>query len=60
MALKITLKRGLIGCTDRQRATVRALGLKRIRDSVVRPDSPQLRGAVRAVAHLIEVEEVPS
>lgn len=60
MALKITLKRGLIGSTDRQRETVRTLGLRKIRDSVTRPDSPSLRGALRAVAHLVEVEEVPS
>lgn len=60
MNLKITLTRGLIGCTERQRATVRSLGLRRIRDSVTRPDSPQLRGAVRAIGHLIHVEEVRS
>ena len=60
MALKITLRRGLIGSTDRQRETVRTLGLKKIRDSVVRPDTPQVRGAVKAVAHLVDVEEVSS
>ena len=58
--VKITLVRGLIGCTERQRASVRTLGLRRIRDSVVREDSPVVRGALRAVAHLVEVEEVRS
>ena len=58
MALKITLVRGLIGCTYRQRETVRMLGLRRIRDEVVRDDTPAVRGAVRAIAHLISVEEV--
>lgn len=58
MALKITLVRGLVGCTDRQRETVRTLGLRTIRQTVVRDDSPVVRGAVRAVAHLVEVEEV--
>ncbi|HEX9774042.1 MAG TPA: 50S ribosomal protein L30 [Actinomycetota bacterium] len=56
--LKITLRRGLVGCTERQRETVRTLGLRAIRSSVVREDTPSLRGAVRAVAHLVEVEEV--
>ncbi len=60
MALKITLVRGLIGCTDRQRETVRMLGLRRIRDEVVRDDTPAIRGAVRAIAHMIAVEEVTS
>jgi len=58
--LKITLKRGLIGQTERQRETVRTLGLRRIRDSVTRDDTPAVRGALRAVAHLVEVEEVRS
>ncbi|MFA5890781.1 MAG: 50S ribosomal protein L30 [Actinomycetota bacterium] len=56
--IKVTLRRGLIGCTERQRETVRSLGLRKIRQSVVRDDTPQARGAVRAVAHLVEVEEV--
>lgn len=56
--IKVTLRRGLVGCTDRQRETVRSLGLRKIRQSVVREDTPQTRGAVRAVAHLVEVEEV--
>jgi large subunit ribosomal protein L30 len=58
--LKITLRKGMVGCTERQRETVRSLGLRRIRQSVVREDSPTLRGAVTAVAHLIDVEEVSS
>ncbi|MCU1438615.1 MAG: ribosomal protein, partial [Naasia sp.] len=41
-----------------QRDTLRSLGLKRIGDSVVREDSSQLRGYVRAVAHLVKVEEI--
>jgi len=57
MALKITLVRGLVGCTERQRETVRTLGLRKIRQSVVREDTPLVRGAVRAVAHLVKVEE---
>lgn len=55
--LKITLLRGLAGTTQDQRATVRSLGLRRIRQSVVREDRPEVRGMVRKVLHLIDVEE---
>jgi large subunit ribosomal protein L30 len=58
MALKITLTRGFVGCTERQRETARSLGLRKIRASVVRPDNETVRGAVRAIAHLVTVEEV--
>ena len=58
MSLRITLTKGLVGCTERQRETVRTLGLRKIRQSVVRKDSPEVRGAVRAIAHLVRVEEV--
>ncbi|MGZ4119394.1 MAG: 50S ribosomal protein L30 [Actinomycetota bacterium] len=58
MKVKITLVRGLVGCTERQRETVRTLGLRAIGRSVERPDGPGLRGALRSVAHLVTVEEV--
>jgi large subunit ribosomal protein L30 len=58
MAIKVTLVRSVIGCTDDQRSTVRTLGLRRIRDSVVREDKPEVRGLLRKVAHLVAVEEV--
>jgi len=60
MAIKVTLVRSVIGCTDDQRSTVRTLGLRRIRDSVVRDDKPEVRGLLRKVAHLVSVEEVPA
>ena len=41
-----------------QRDTLRSLGLKRIGDSVVRPDDAQTRGYVKTVAHLVKVEEI--
>lgn len=41
-----------------QRATVRALGLHRIRDTALHEDTPQIRGMVNKVNHLVEVEEV--
>ena len=55
---KITLTRSLIGYPKDQRATVKALGLGKIRTSVVKEDSASLRGMLHKVAHLVEVEEV--
>ena len=57
--LKITLVRGLVGTTKEQRATVRSLGLRKIHQSVERPDRPEVRGAVGKVLHLVRVEEAP-
>lgn len=59
-SLRITLLRGFVGCTERQRETVRTLGLRKIRQSVVREDTPDVTGAIRSVAHMIKVEEVSS
>jgi large subunit ribosomal protein L30 len=56
--LRITQVRSTIGARWRQRESMRTLGLKRIRHSVVREDSPQTRGLIAAVHHLVEVEEV--
>jgi large subunit ribosomal protein L30 len=55
--LRITQRRSRNGATPRQRDTLRSLGLRRIRHSVEHEDSPQVRGMVRKVAHLVEVEE---
>jgi len=56
--LKITQTRSLIGQKQDQRDTVKSLGLHRIRDSVTHNDTPQIRGMVKKVIHLIRVEEV--
>ena len=56
--LRITQVRSIIGARWRQRESLRTLGLKRIRHSVVREDSPQTRGLIAAVHHLVEVEAV--
>ena len=56
--LKVTQIRSAIGTKPNQRQTLRSLGLKRISDSVVQEDRPEIRGMVRAVAHLVTVEEV--
>ena len=58
--LKVTQVRSPIGGTANQRATLRTLGLKRIRDVVVKDDRPEIRGMVKTVAHLVTVEEVDS
>jgi large subunit ribosomal protein L30 len=55
--LTITQVKSSNGSDARQRDTLRSLGLRRIGHSVERPDSPQLRGMVHAVRHLVMVEE---
>lgn len=60
MSLAITQLRSSIGGKSNQRDTLRSLGLHRIGDRVVRPDSPEVRGMVRVVTHLVAVEEVRS
>jgi large subunit ribosomal protein L30 len=55
--LKITLKKSTIGSKKDQIATVKALGLKKIRDVVEQEDTPQIRGMINKVSHLVEVEE---
>jgi large subunit ribosomal protein L30 len=56
-SLLITQVKSANGANQRQRDTLRSLGLRRIGHTVERPDSPQLRGMVHAVRHLIVVEE---
>ena len=56
--LKVIQTRSKIGGKHMHRETLRTLGLKRIGDIVVKEDSPQVRGMVRTVAHLVTVEEV--
>jgi large subunit ribosomal protein L30 len=56
--LKITQVKSVIGSKQDHKKTVRALGLKRIRDSRVHEDTPQIRGMVHKVRHLVSYEEV--
>jgi large subunit ribosomal protein L30 len=56
--LKITQTKSGIGNKQNQRETLRTLGLKRIRDVVVKEDRPEIRGMVATVKHLVSVEEV--
>jgi len=56
--LKVTQTRSVIGTTRDMRATVRSLGLHRIRDHVVVEDKPEIRGMIDKVKHLVKIEEV--
>ena len=56
-SLHITLKRSGIGCTHRQRETLRGLGLMRRGRTVIHKDSTAVRGMIAKVRHLIEVRE---
>lgn len=56
--LQLTWKRSCIGRPDRQHRTIKALGFKKLNSVVVHEDTPQIRGMIRAVAHLIECCEV--
>ncbi len=58
--LIVTQVRSSIGCKQNQRLTLRALGLRKIRQSVERADTPQTRGMIHTVRHLVSVEEVSS
>ncbi len=55
--LKITLVRSLIGRPEDQRVTVRTLGLTKTNQTVIQEDTPQIRGMVNKVIHLLKVEE---
>lgn len=55
--IKVTLKKSTIGCKKDQIATVETLGLRKIGQSVEKPDNPQTRGMVFKVKHLVEVSE---
>ena len=56
--LKITQIKSGVGGKSNQKDTLRTLGLRRVGDSVVREDRPEVIGMVRTVAHLVSVEEV--
>ncbi len=56
--LRITLVKSRIGEKPKTKAALRTLGLRKIRQSTERPDTPDVRGLVNAVAHLVDVEEI--
>ena len=54
--ISVTLKNSLIGSTKRQKATVKALGLGKLNSTVVHEDTPQIRGMIAKVNHLVTFE----
>lgn len=56
--LKITLVKSPIGAIPKQRATVEALGLKKLYKTVEMPDDDAVRGMIQKVRHLVKVEEI--
>ena len=55
--LKVKWVRSWIGCTEKQRETVRGLGLRRLQQVVERADTPAVRGLVKKIPHLVEIVE---
>jgi large subunit ribosomal protein L30 len=58
--LVVTQMRSSIGAKANQKATLKSLGLRKIRQTVERDDTPQIRGMIHTVRHLVAVEEVGS
>lgn len=56
--LKVTYVKSAIGYSQRQKDTVRSLGLRRLGESALVPDNPAIRGMVAAVSHLVRVDPV--
>lgn len=56
--LKITLKKSTIKSKADQKATIAALGLRKIGQSVEHKDNAQVRGMINKVSHLVQVEEI--
>lgn len=54
-SVRVTLRRSPIGTPERHRLVLRGLGLRHIRQTVVRPDTPQVRGLIQKVGYLLEV-----
>lgn len=53
--VRVTLRRSPIGTPEKHRLVLRGLGLRRIRQTAVHPDTPQVRGMIRKVGYLLEV-----
>lgn len=56
--LKITLVRSFIGRPENQRVIARTLGLRKMHSSVIHDDTPNIRGMIRKIEHMLKVEEV--
>ncbi|HBT20953.1 MAG TPA: 50S ribosomal protein L30 [Peptococcaceae bacterium] len=56
--LKITLVHSAIGRNEKQRRTLKALGLSKLNQTVIKDDRPEIRGMVNKLKHLLDVEEI--
>ncbi|MFQ5587526.1 MAG: 50S ribosomal protein L30 [Nitrospiria bacterium] len=56
--LSIKLRRSCIGKPEKQRRVVAGLGLKKMNQVIVRMDSPEVRGMIQKISHMLEVEEI--
>ncbi|MEA3547690.1 MAG: 50S ribosomal protein L30 [Thermodesulfobacteriota bacterium] len=56
--LKLTLKKSVIGSTKKVRATVTGLGLTKTNKTIIRMDTPEIRGMAQKVVHLVTMEEL--
>ena len=56
--LRITYTKSSIGCSVDQKATIKSIGLRKLNSSVVREDTPAVRGLIFKVRHLVTVQEV--
>ncbi|MCK1975723.1 50S ribosomal protein L30 [Jeotgalicoccus huakuii] len=56
--VKVTLTKSIIGKPETQRQTVKSLGIKKMHQTVEHEDTPQLRGQIAKVSHLVTVEEI--
>ncbi len=58
MKLSIRQRKSTIGRPGKQHRTLRALGIRRMHQEVLHEDTPQIRGMIRSISHLLEVEEI--
>ncbi len=56
--LKITLKKSVVGTPEKHRKTVRSLGLRKLNSVVTLKESPNVRGMIQKVFHMVQVEEI--
>jgi len=57
LRIRISLTKSLIGRPEKQRRIIRALGLRRINQSVLHEDTPSVRGMINKIPHMLKVEE---
>ncbi len=56
--LRITYRKSTIGYNKKQRATIRALGFRKLNQTVEQDDTPEIRGMIKRIYHLVAIEEV--